>query len=93
MSQFDWPIGKTVKTMEAHKNRKLYGKLKCLSLRPKYTGEKGRTLGKTYGINARCYWEHPWGAHWEPLEHIGNSLGNLKGTKKKEKKSLSLSPH
>jgi hypothetical protein len=27
--------------------------------------EKGRTLNKTYGIKARCNWEHPWGTHWE----------------------------
>jgi hypothetical protein len=25
--------------------------------------EKGRTLSKTYGIKARCDWEHPWGTH------------------------------
>jgi hypothetical protein len=30
---------------------------------------------KTYGIKARCYWEHPW-------EHVGN-----KEKMKKEKKS------
>jgi ABC-type transporter lipoprotein component MlaA len=35
----------------------------------------GQTLGKTYGINARCYWEHPWGTHWEPREDIGNLMG------------------
>jgi hypothetical protein len=29
--------------------------------------EKGRTLSKTYGIKARCDWEHPWGTHWEPI--------------------------
>jgi hypothetical protein len=45
----------------------------CLPLWSIYTGEKGRTLGKTSGIKARCYWEHPWETHWE---HIGN----LKGT-------------
>jgi hypothetical protein len=28
-------------------------------------GEKGRTLGKTCVIKARCYWEHPWEIHWE----------------------------
>jgi hypothetical protein len=43
-------------------------------------GEKGRTLGKTYGIKVRCYWEHLWGTHWE-LE------GNILGRKEKEKKS------
>jgi len=43
---------------------------------PTHVGEKGRTLGKTYGIKARCYWEHPWGTYWEPREHIWN----LKGT-------------
>jgi hypothetical protein len=30
------------------------------------------------GIKARCYWEHPWGTHWE-----------LSGNKGKMKKSLS----
>jgi hypothetical protein len=37
-----------------------------------YIGEKGRTLGKTYEIKVRCYWEHPWRTHWEPMEHDGN---------------------
>jgi len=27
------------------------------------------------GIKARCYWEHPWGTHWEPKEHIENLMG------------------
>ncbi len=37
--------------------------------------------GKTYGINARCYWGHIGnlgkllGTHWEPRKIIGNSLG------------------
>jgi hypothetical protein len=50
---------------------------------PQYIGEKGRTLGKTYGIKERCYWEHRWGTHWEPREHIGNVMRThweLKGT-------------
>jgi hypothetical protein len=57
---------KKVQTIKTHKNRRLHGKMKCLPLWPSYIGEKGRTLGKTYGIKARCYWEHPWGTHWEP---------------------------
>ncbi len=40
-----------------------------------YIGEKRRTLGKTYGIKARCYWEHPWGTHWKLREPIGNLNG------------------
>jgi hypothetical protein len=40
-----------------------------------YEGEKGRTLGKTYGIKARCYWEHPWGTPRELREHIENLMG------------------
>jgi len=40
--------------------------MECLPLWPTYIDEKGRTLGKTYGIKARCNWEHPWGTHWEP---------------------------
>jgi hypothetical protein len=43
--------------------------------------EKGRTLSKTYGIKARCDWEHPWGTHWEPI-----------GTNEKWKKSSSFPP-
>jgi hypothetical protein len=52
-------------------------------------GEKGRTLGKTYEIKVRCYWEHSWGTHWE---HIGNLRGtywefegNMLGTKENGK--------
>jgi len=63
MSQFDWPIAKKVETMEAPQNRRFHGKMECLPLWPTYIGEKGRTLGKTFGIKARCYWEHPWGTH------------------------------
>ncbi len=48
-------------------NRRFYGKMECLPLWPTYIGEKGRTLGKTYGIG-----NTPWGTHWEPREHIGN---------------------
>ncbi len=52
--------------------RRLYGKKNCLVIWPTYIGENGRTLGKTYGIQGRCYWEHPWWTHWEP---DGNPLG------------------
>jgi hypothetical protein len=63
----------------------------AFSFGPTYMGEKGRTLGKTYGIKVRCYWEHLWGTqHWEPREHIGNLVrthwkleGNILGTKEK----------
>jgi len=65
------PITKIkVETMEAAQNRRFYGKMECLPLWPTYIGEKGRTLGKTYKD-----WEHPWGTHWEPREHIGNLMG------------------
>jgi hypothetical protein len=76
--------------MEAPQNGRFFGKMKCLALWPTYIGEKGRTLGKTYGITVRCYWEHPWGTHWEPD-------GNLKGTcqeqRKNEKNPLPDAPH
>jgi len=36
-----------------------------------YRGEKRRTMGKTYGIKARCDWEHPWGTDWEPVRNKG----------------------
>jgi hypothetical protein len=48
--------------------------MECLPLWPSYIGEKGRTLGKTYGIKVRCYWKHPWGTHWEPRECIANMM-------------------
>jgi hypothetical protein len=72
---------KKVETMESPQNWRFYGKMECLPLCTSYIGEKGRTLGKTYGIKTRCYWKHPWGTHWEPREHSGN----LMGTKEKEK--------
>jgi hypothetical protein len=56
---------KKVETMETPQNRRLNGKMKeCLPLWPTYIGEKGRTLGKTYGIGNTLG------------EHIGN-LGNI----------------
>jgi hypothetical protein len=61
--------------VEAPHDRNFYEKMEFLPLWPTYIGEKGRTLSKTYGIKARCYWEHPWGTH---REHVGN-----KGKKKK----------
>jgi len=79
MSQFDWPIAKKIETMEARQNRRFYGKMVFLPLWPTYIGEKG----KTHGIKVRSYWEHPWGTHWEPREHIKDlmgTIGNLKGT-------------
>jgi hypothetical protein len=42
-----------------------------------YIGEKGRTLGKTYGIKARCY--------WEPREHVENLKGTYWEQRKNEK--------
>jgi len=52
--------------------------MECLSLWPTYIGEKGRTLVKTYGIKARCYWEQPWGNTLGTLkEHVGNK-GKMK---------------
>jgi hypothetical protein len=46
---------KRVETMELPQNRRLYGKMESFSLWLSYIGEKGRTLGKTYGIKVRCY--------------------------------------
>jgi hypothetical protein len=81
---------KKVKTLKAPQNRRFYGNMGCLPLWPTYIGEKGRTLGKTYEMKARFYWEHPWGTHWRPREHIGNLMGahwelegNMLGTKEK----------
>jgi hypothetical protein len=54
--------------MKAPQNRRFYGKMEYIPLWPTYIGEKGRTLGKTYGIKMRCYWD-------KFGEHIGNILG------------------
>jgi hypothetical protein len=85
--------------MEVTQKRKFCGKMECLSLWPSYRGKKGRTSGKTYGIKARCYWEHPWGTHWEHREHIENLMeihweleGNMLGAKEKFKKILPQAP-
>jgi hypothetical protein len=95
MSQFD--CNKRLKLMEALQYRRFYVKMECLLLWPTYIGEKGRTLGKTYGIKVRCYWEHPWGAHWKP---DGNTLGPRRDTcwehptqNPKEKKNKALWVH
>jgi len=42
--------------MEAPKKGSFLGKIECLALWPRYLGEKRRTLGKTYGIKSRYYW-------------------------------------
>jgi hypothetical protein len=53
--------------MEAPLNRKFYGKMECLPLWPSYLGEKGRTLGKTYGIIKRGAIGNTCGEHIENL--------------------------
>jgi hypothetical protein len=76
-----WPKKNGI--VEAPHNRRFSGKMECLPLWPSYIGEKGRTLGKTYGIRVRCYWEHLWGTNWEPIGNLeGEHVGN-KGKKKK----------
>jgi hypothetical protein len=67
--------------MEAPQNRRFCGKIECLPFWPTCISEKGRTLGKTYGTKARCYWEQHWRTHWE-----------LEGNKEKMKKSSSPPP-
>jgi len=78
---------KKVETTKAPQNKRFYGKMECLTLWPTYIGEKGRTLGKTYGIKMKCYWEHTWGTPWEPWEYIGN-----KGKMKKNPRPLAPPP-
>jgi hypothetical protein len=78
---------KKVETMEAPQNNRFYGKMECLRLWPSYIGEKGRTLLKTYGIKARCYWEHSWGTPWEHVVNNGKmEKKNLPCPKLKRKK-------
>ncbi len=72
--------------MEAPQNKILFGKMECIPLWPTYISEKGRTLGKTYGIKVKCCWEHRWGTYWK---HIGN----LKGTCWEQRKNEKIFPH
>jgi hypothetical protein len=44
-------------------------------------------LGKTYGIKARHYWEHPWGTQWELKEYIGSRMG-IRWEQRKNEKNL-----
>ncbi len=73
MTQFHGPITKNSWNYRDSPKDKILWKDGSLPLRPTYIGEKGSTLGKTYGIQVRYCWEHLWGTHWEPD-------GNLKGT-------------
>jgi hypothetical protein len=72
MSQLDWPITKRTKKKEKKiETMKAPPKIEDYIERWSTTiGEEGRslgevfggrTLGKTYGIRGRYYWEHPWG--------------------------------
>jgi hypothetical protein len=78
------PSHKKVETAKASQNKRFYGKMVCLSLWPTYIGEKGRTLGKTYGIKQGAI-----GNTHE--EHIGN-LGNMKGTYWEQRKNEKKNP-
>jgi hypothetical protein len=82
------PSHKKVETMGAPKSRRFFWKIQSLPLWPTYIGVKERTFGKTHGIKARCYWEHPWGTQWELGNILGTRwepIGDLKGTKEKWK--------
>jgi hypothetical protein len=83
--------------MEASQNRNFYGILECLPLWPTYIAEKGKALGKTCGIKARCYWEQTWGTQCEPDENPLGTRREHDGKKGKMKKippppPLPLSP-
>jgi hypothetical protein len=79
ISQFNWSIAKIkikIETMEAPQNRRFYGKMECHPLWPTYIYlRRGGLWAKHKGVKVRCYWEHPWGTHWEPKEHIENLMG------------------
>jgi len=77
MSYFDWPITKKGCNYGGSPIIKNSIEIwRVLPFGPRiYLRRGGITLGKTYGIKTRCYLEHPWGAHWELREHIGNLMG------------------
>jgi hypothetical protein len=66
------PSKKKLTLWRLPQNKRFYWKMEYLPLWPTYIGEKGRTLGKIYGIK--------WGAIGKTLgENVGN-FGNLMGT-------------
>jgi hypothetical protein len=84
MSQFDWPITKKkLKLWRLPQDRRSYGKMDRLALWPTHIGEKGRTLGKTYGIQGEVllgtlgtYWEPEGGTYWEQRKNEKKSSPN-----------------
>jgi len=67
---FGWQLANLIGPSQKKKLKlwmlpKIEDSMESESASPSYIGEKGRTLGKTYGIKVRCYWEH---------------IENLKGT-------------
>jgi hypothetical protein len=60
------PLQKTVKTIEAPQNRRSYGKMESLPLRPTNIGVKGSTLGKNISDSSEVL--------------LGTPLGNTLGT-------------
>jgi hypothetical protein len=39
---------------------------------------EGENFGQRIWDKVRCYWEHPWGTHWEQKKHITEHIGNKK---------------
>ncbi len=64
--------------------------MECLPLWPMSVGEKGRTLGKTYGIKVRYYWEHV-GNKWKLKNSLSLTHPKLKRRKIKALLSALLS--
>jgi hypothetical protein len=67
--------------MELPQIRRFYGKMKHIPLWPIYISEKGRTLGKKYGIKVRCYWETPLRNTLVTSKTYWELEGNMLGTK------------
>jgi hypothetical protein len=42
-------------------------------------GSKADFLTNVWQVMYPQYWEHPWGTHWEPREHIGSLMGTHLG--------------
>jgi hypothetical protein len=80
MSQFDWPIAKKkLKLWRLLKIEDSMERWSAMTLWPRYKGEKGKTLGKTYGIKVRYYWEHigsPLRTCWEQWKNEKKSSPN-----------------
>jgi hypothetical protein len=75
-SQFDWPIAKRkLKIRRFSKTEDSIERWSASSL----------WWVKYMGLKQTCYWEHPWGTHWELEGNMLGTNGKMEKWKKKKK--------